>query len=55
MLLVWRPFIGTSAVDGHTESGKQTKPNVRVNKVFTCISNGCITIVGFYFNFFSSS
>ena len=23
MLLVWSPFIGTGAVDGYTESGKQ--------------------------------
>lgn len=28
------------------------KLNVRVNKLFTYISNGCITIVGFYFNCF---
>ena len=41
MLLVWRPFTGTSAVDGHIESGGKIKQktNVRVNKLFTYISN----------------
>lgn len=56
MLLVWRPFTGTSAVDGHTESGeekKKTKTHVRVNKLFTYISNRDVSqLLAFISTFF---